>query len=178
MGKFLTAEARTRQINERKKWVTLDNLLYEYDDGVVELTPRLLETDNYTFPKILALITGDKSEYDVRPSHPHDLKCRYHKRIIVTLSSQELIDLGYLREHYDPVLHEVYFVCDDIPAEYLSIETVTKWDCDCQFKEMILATGNVKKWRAGMYRSGVFFNASWLWTGKELDLNKVYGGIL
>ncbi len=176
-GKFLTAEARLEQLPEKRKWLTQDNLLYEYDDGILELTPRYLLTDNYTFPKTLALLTGDRSEYDVRPAHSHDLKCLTHRRIIIKKTRNELIEMGLLRQHKHPIKGWIW-VCDDIPIEFLEVEKVTKWETDCQFKEMIIATNNIKKWRANMYRAGVFCNVGWIWHDKEIDLKAIYKEII
>ena len=43
---------------------------------------------------------------------------------------------------------------------------------------MMLATGLIKKWRVAMLRFGVNFNYKWFEGCKDLDLYKLYKGVI
>ena len=109
MGRFITAKSRIQQVDIPGYWKTLDNELYLDDDGKLYLVPRYFYSDGYTFPGLIMALLGDKHFFDVRPAHGHDLGCRFHEVIEVSLSLTQLKLKGYLR------LHEDMVVLDDVP---------------------------------------------------------------
>lgn len=161
MGRFITSYARIEQVQKPGYWRTIDNEVFLDDDNQLYLTPRYLWSDGYTFPDILTPILGDKQEWDVRACHGHDLFCRYHERIRICLSLNELKMKNYLRLHNNKV------VMEDIPIEYLSIEKISKTWADNCFKRMMLCC-NIPLLKVNLIRFGVFFNLNWwLKTGKK-----------
>ena len=166
--KWLTHKSRLEQTDECNDWILLDNEIYKDDDGSIYLTPRNYKTDNYTVPDWIAWLGGSKSKWDVRPSHIHDFGCQYHQLIKIALTEEQLIKLGYLREHDNK------FICDDIPRQYLSIVPVTKWQIDCLFKRAMKSTGVIPAYIYNLFRGGVFFNIGWLGNHPAYDLNKIY----
>lgn len=166
--KWLTEKSRIEQGNDTNDWYLLDNELFEDEDGSIYLTPRNYKTDNYTIPDWIAWLGGNKSKWDVRPSHIHDFGCQFHQLLKVNLTEQELIKAKILR------LHKTKIVCDDIPREYLSIVPVTKWQIDCLFKRAMKATGTIPARIYNLFRGGVFFNFGWLGKHPAFDLNKIY----
>ena len=158
MGYFLTEKARIEQTDNPRYWKTLDNILYQDNEGTIYLVPRYFWSDGYSFPRILLSIFGNA--YDVRPSYMHDLFCRFHECIKVTLSIEQLKSLGYLRVHEDKI------VCENIPNCFLEILPITKWDCDCIFKRCMLSC-NISERLAETIRFGVLFNFNWINTGKK-----------
>jgi hypothetical protein len=171
MGNFLTDEVRFIYY-EKDLSVTLDNQIYKYDNGLLEFAPKKLLTDDYSKP-----LTNKRTQ-NPAPAHFHDIKCRYKQRVVITLSHQELIDKGFLYEHYSSIKKKMITVCRDIPIEYLKIEEVTKWQTDCEFKEMMKAL-NINWFITHLYRAGVFFNVGWLWSGRtKIDLNSIYTDLI
>lgn len=166
--KWLTEKSRIEQGNDANDWYLLDNELFEDEDGSIYLTPRNYKTDNYTIPDWIAWLGGNKSKWDVRPSHIHDFGCQFHQLLKVNLTEQELIKAKILR------LHKTKIICDDIPREYLSIVPVTKWQIDCLFKRAMKAVGTIPAKIYNLYRGGVFFNFGWLGKHPAFDLNKIY----
>ena len=160
MGYFITARSRIEQTDKMGYWRTLDNELYMDDDGSITITPRYLWTDGYTFPQLAMAILGDKNKHDVRPSHGHDLFCRYHEQIKVTLSLAQLRMLGYLKEHNGKI------ICEDIPNSFLEITPISKFDADNKFKRMMV-TCSMPEFVIKLIRFGVVFNINWLKTGKK-----------
>ena len=160
MGKFLTAKSRMQQTDVDGYWKQVDNELYMFDNGVIQMSPRHFWSDGYTFPSILLPITGDRHELDVMPAHQHDVECRFHERIIVNLTLHELIEKGYLRQHNNMT------VCENIPKEHLTIEHVNKIDADNRLYDMMLGCG-INKFKACTIRLGVVFNLKWGQMGKK-----------
>ena len=76
---WLTSKGSVVQHDLPNKVVTTTNQLL-YSNGVVYLIPRGTVTDNYSIP-----LGINKSKYDVRPSHLHDIGCYYHKVLVVDL---------------------------------------------------------------------------------------------
>lgn len=161
MGRFITAKSRIQQVDIPGYWKTLDNELYLDDDGKLYLVPRYFYSDGYTFPGLIMALLGDKHFFDVRPAHGHDLGCRFHEVIEVSLSLTQLKLKGYLR------LHEDMVVLDDVPLEYLNVVKKKKTWVDDFFKRMMIAC-NIPKDKVNIIRFGVFFNLNWyLKTGKK-----------
>ena len=164
MGRFITAKSRMEQ-TENGYWKTIDNELFLDDDGSLYIVPRYFWSDGYTFPGIVMAILGDKNFYDARPAHGHDLGCRFHQVIRVTLSLAQLKMQNLLRTHEDK--DGVKIICEDIPLEYLSVEKKSKNWVDNFFKRMMKAAG-VPKLQRYLIRLGVFFNFNWYFkTGKK-----------
>ena len=158
---FITSKSRIEQTDKNGYWKLIDNELYVCDDGKVMITPRYLWSDGYTFPCFIMPFLGDKHKFDVRPAHAHDMMCRFHERIIVNLSVKELMEKNYLHEHRNLI------VCEDLPDRYLTIEKISKSDCDDLLKEMMISCSISKK-TANIVRFGVRFNLNWwLRTGKK-----------
>ena len=166
MGRFITSKSRIEQVNEPGYWRTIDNELFLDDNGDLTLTPRYFWSDGYTYPGIIMAILGDKHKLDVRCAHGHDLFCRFHEKVKVTLSLTLLKQKGYLRTHYDKDGNPMV-ICEDIPLEYLEVEKVSKtWTDNC-FKRMMLSC-NIPRRQVNIIRFGVFFNLNWwLKTGKK-----------
>ena len=166
--KWLTDKSRIEQSDKAGDWYLLDNELFQDEDGSIYLTPRNYKTDNYTIPDWVAWLAGNKSKWDVRPSHIHDFGCQYHQLIKVKLNETGLRRLRYLRVYKDKL------VCEDIPTKFLCIVPVTKWEIDCLFKRAMKATGTIPARVYNLYRGGVFFNFGWLGEHPPYDLNKIY----
>lgn len=166
--KWLTDKSRIEQSNETNNWYLLDNELYKDEDGSIYLVPRNYKTDNYTIPDWVAWLGGNKSKWDVRPSHVHDFGSQFKQLIRVKLTEQGLKKLRFLKTHNDKV------VCEDIPRCFLEIVPVTKWEIDCLFKRAMKATGQMPARVYNLYRCGVFFNFGWLGKHPAFDLNKIY----
>lgn len=165
---FLTSKSRIWQTYMDGRWKLVDNELYLNHDGTIQLCPRYFWSDGYTYPSILLPLTGDRHALDVRPAHQHDLECRFHQRIIVHLTLQELVDRGYLRNLYRTP-NECLTICEDIPRKHLEIVSTKKRETDDRFRQMMLDV-SIDKRKATLIRLGVFFNINWLKTGKA-DLN-------
>ena len=166
--KWLTDKSRVQQSDEANDWYLVDNELFQDNDGSIYLIPRNYKTDNYTIPDWVAWLAGNKSKWDIRPSHIHDFGCQYHQLIKVNLSEQSLRKTRFLRVHKDKL------VCDDIPSKFLSVVPVTKWQIDCLFKRAMKATKVMPARVYNMFRCGVFFNISWLGNHPAFDMNKIY----
>lgn len=179
--RFLTYFSEMGQTPKPNIWATLHNQLFKDDDGVIYLVPRYFLTDSYTIPDWLCWLGGGKMKWDNRPAIGHDFDCKYHQTIKVCLSEDELRQKGILRHHTKLIDGDtiVIPVCEDIPIEYLCVERVTFNQANSKFKRMMLATNNIKKWRANLMRFAVNFNIGWLNSGKEkIDLNKIYKGCI
>ena len=161
MGRFLTAKARIEQTDYKDYWKTIDNELYEDDNGELILTPRFFWTDGYSFPNFVMAFLGGKNSIDTRPAHGHDICCRFHERIKVTMPLEELKAKNYLRTHKNKI------ICENIPMEYLAVEKVTKNYTDSLLKRMMISCG-IPARKASIIRCGVFFNINWyLKAGKK-----------
>lgn len=174
MCRFLTGKARLQQTDKRRIWKLLDNEIYKANDGKIYIVPRNMQTDSYTIPCWIAWLAGSPVDHDTRASHLHDELCYGHEAIVVNLTEKELRDKGYLRflEKHN------MWICEDIPAEYLSKEKVSKVKTDNLLYECMKAA-YVPRINRIIIRGGVFFNIGWLidfWTGKvfEFELEKIY----
>lgn len=168
MMKWITDNSRLEKLSEANKWLMVDNELFQDEDGSIYLTPRNYKTDNYTIPDWVAWLGGNKSKWDVRPSHLHDFGCQYHQLIKVNINESTLRKLRYLRVHKNKL------VCEDIPMKFLSLIPVTKWEIDCLFKRAMKATKIIPARVYNLYRGGVFFNFGWLGNHPPFDLSKIY----
>ncbi len=166
--KWITDNSRLEKLSEANKWLMVDNELFQDEDGSIYLTPRNYKTDNYTIPDWVAWLGGNKSKWDVRPSHLHDFGCQYHQLIKVNINESTLRKLRYLRVHKNKL------VCEDIPTKFLSLIPVTKWEIDCLFKRAMKATKTIPARVYNLYRGGVFFNFGWLGVHNPFDLSKIY----
>ena len=166
--KWITDNSRIEKLSEANKWRMIDNELFQDEDGSIYLTPRNYETDNYTIPDWVAWLGGNKSKWDIRPSHIHDFGCQYHQLIRVKLNETGLRRLRYLRVNKNKL------ICEDIPTKFLELIPVTKWEIDCLFKRAMKATGTIPAHIYNLYRGGVFFNFGWLGNHPPFDLSKIY----
>lgn len=158
---WLTDKSPILQSNIPNKVETLYNQVY-YDKGNAYLIPRGLITDNYTIPFGI-----NKSKYDGRPSHLHDIGCKFHQVILIDIPVYTLMD-RYLYDIDDMT------VCKDIPIDKLKVLGVTFNKCNNLLKESMKDAGIPAK-AYNLYRFAVNFNVNWLFTGKDkIDLNKLY----
>ena len=133
-----------------------------------------MQSDNYTIPCWIAWLAGSPVDYDTRCSHIHDQWCYNREALMVTLTETELRTRGYLRYSDKNKM----WVCEDIPAEFLTKRKVTKWETDNMLYECMEAA-RVPFISMILIRTGTIFNIGWLvdmLTGKvfELELDKVY----
>lgn len=158
---WLTDKAPVIQSNIPNEIETLYNQIY-YNDGVAYLVPRGLITDNYTIP-----LGINKSKWDARPSHLHDIGCKFHQLIVIDLPLYKISD-KYIRYVNGKV------ICNDIPIEHLKVVDVKFNKCNNLLREAmkdLLIPEHVYK----LYRFGVNFNINWIFTGKDkIDLSKLY----
>ena len=165
---WLTSKGSVVQHDLPNKVVTTTNQLL-YSNGVVYLIPRGTVTDNYSIP-----LGINKSKYDVRPSHLHDIGCKYHQVIIVDLPLQTIKD-KYIYTNF--ISNRVY--CRDIPIKYLKVIDIKFNDCNNLLYKGMIATNNIPNSICKLYRFGVNFNIGWLFTGKDnIDITKIYNNIL
>ena len=165
---WLTDKSRLEQSNECNDWYLLDNELFKDKDGSIYLTPRNYKTDNYTIPDWVAWLAGNKSKWDVRPSHLHDFGCQYHQVIKLKINETMLRKMRLLRVFKDKL------ICEDIPLKYLELLPITKWQTDCLFKRAMKSTKVIPAHIYNLYRGGVFFNFGWLGNHPPFDLSKIY----
>lgn len=166
---WLTDKSRLQQSNEPNDWYLSDNELFKDEDGSIYLVPRNYKTDNYTVPDWIAWLGGNKSKWDVRPSHIHDFGCQFHQLIRITLTELQLRQMHFLR------IHDNKIICENIPIKFLEIIPVTKWEIDCLFKRAMKATGDIPNRVLNLFRCGVFFNIGWvLGNHPPFDLSKIY----
>ena len=162
---WLTDKSPILQSNIPNKVETLNNQIFYYK-GNAYLIPRGLISDNYTIP-----LGINKSKWDFRPSHLHDIACKFHQVILINLSINTIVD-NYI-ETIDVDDKEVD-ICKDIPIEYLSVVNINFNDTNDLLKEAMLDS-NIPSRYCNLYRFAVNFNLNWLFTGKEhIDLTKLY----
>ena len=113
---WLTSKGSVVQHDLPNKVVTTTNQLL-YSNGVVYIIPRGTVTDNYSIP-----LGINKSKYDVRPSHLHDIGCYYHKVLVVDLP---LYKIDKYIDYKDGIK-----ICMDIPIEYIKIIPVRFNQCN------------------------------------------------
>lgn len=158
---WLTDKSPILQSDIPNKVETLHNQIF-YHKGDAYLIPRGLISDNYTIP-----LGINKSKWDVRPSHLHDIACKYHQVILINLSLPTIVD-NYLIDIHDTT------VSKDIPIEYLSVVNIGFNKTNDLLKEAMIDS-NIPNRYCRLYRLAVNFNLNWLFTGKDkIDLNKLY----
>ena len=162
---WLTDKSPILQSDIPNKIETLYNQIY-YHKGNAHLIPRGLISDNYTIP-----LGINKSKWDARAAHLHDIACKYHQVILVNLSLPTIVD-DYLE---DIVIDDKDItVCKDIPIEYLSVVNINFKDTNDLLKAAMISSEIPNKY-CKLYRFAVNFNLNWLFTGKEpLNLNTLY----
>ena len=162
---WMTDRSPILQSNIPNKVETLNNQIF-YHNGNAYLIPRGLISDNYTIP-----LGINKSKWDVRPAHLHDIACKFHQVILVNLSINTIID-NYLDDI--TIDDNDITICKDIPIEYLSVVNVGFNKANNLLKEAMVSSGIPTRY-CNLYRLAVNFNLNWLFTGKDkIDLNKLY----
>lgn len=174
MCRFLTGRIRMQQTDRRRVWKLLDNVVFKANNGILYMAPRSMYTDCYTIPCFTAVIAGTPIDFDTRGSAIHDQICYSHEALIINLTEKELRDRGYLRFSDSKNM----WVCEDVPAEYLTKRKMGKLEANNMLYECMEASGIPFVSRL-IIRIGTIFNAGWfidLLTHKvfELDLNRVY----
>lgn len=166
MGYWITDKGGVIQGNRPNVVITETNQLFN-DNGTVYLIPRNTCTDNYSIP-----LGINKSKYDSRPSHLHDIGCYYHQVIVVDIPL-ELIYRDYI------YLEDNRARCKDIPKEYLKVIPVTFNECNDLLLKGMDSISNIPKFKCKLYRLAVNFNINWLNTGKyNIDLDSIYNNKL
>lgn len=159
---WITSKPLRIQDDSYNEDVVITNQLYRDKDGTIYLAPRKLVTDNYTIPFGI-----NKSKYDVRPSHFHDIGCRYHQMVVVNLPL-ETIRKKYLFKFKNTIF------CRDIPKRFLKVVDITGREVNNLFYRM-MKDSNIPPMACCKYRMGVAFNLGWFFSGKEeIDLDKLY----
>ena len=159
---WITDKGGTIQANTPNKVITETNQLF-YNKGTLYLIPRNTVTDNYTIP-----LGINKSKWDCRPSHLHDIGCKYHQVIVVELPLQILYS-----DYIDIVDNRC--ICKDIPKEYLKVVDVDFDTCNNLLLYGMKAISSIPKYICKAYRLGVNFNINWLFTGKDkIDIDNIY----
>ena len=174
MGKFLTQKVRLEQCHERRYWHTLDNELFQDDDGTIYIVPRHFKTDNYTIPMFASILGGSPVDFRVECSHIHDEICDSTTGVYVTLTVNELLEKGYYRFSE----HRQLWVCEDIPKEFLAKKKFTKGQCNDLLWRALCAT-NTPWINKVIIRLGTIFNIGWYWLSitkhfVNLDLDRFY----
>lgn len=166
--KWLTDNVRLEQTDKNGIWKTLDNQLFQDEDGRIYLAPRYILTDGYTIPNWIAWLGGSKMQWDTRCSTQHDLECKYAQVIVVTLTEWQLRRLRYLKVYNNKI------VCENIPKKYLFVKKTTFNETNNRFKRMMMTSFNIPKWRVNLMRFAVNFNFGWHSCKDSIDLNKIY----
>lgn len=160
---WITSRGCIIQDDNPNEVVTRTNQLYhDTKYNKIYLVPRNLVSDNYTIP-----LGINKSKWDVRPSHLHDIGCKYHKLIVVDLPLHIIIE-KYL------CTKDKYTYCKDIPIEYLKIVDI-KFNSNNNLFYRAMRDCNINNFSSCLYRVGVQFNIGWLF-GKppSINLSKIY----
>jgi len=167
--KWLTSQGPTIQSSIPNKVLTMTNQIL-YVNGTAYLIPRRLLTDNYTIPFGI-----NKSKWDIRASHLHDIGCCYHQAIVIDLSLHTILDKYINRLNID---NKDIYVADDIPKEYLSIKELSFNECNDLLKYGMIAS-DIPNNIINLYRLAVNFNLHYLFTGDiEIDLDNVSKDIM
>lgn len=154
-GGVVQSNIPNKVITETNQVLLLNNKLY--------LVPRNTVTDNYTIPFGI-----NKSKWDARPSHLHDIGCKYHQVIEIDLPIDKLY-LEYIYIDGNRVL------CRDIPLQYLKVVDVTFDECNDLLYKGMDCISSIPKYIVKAYRLGVNFNINWIFTGKDkIDLDSIY----
>ena len=158
---WLTDKSPILQSNIPNKVETLYNQLY-YHEGNTYLIPRGLITDNYTIPFGI-----NKSKWDARPSHLHDIGCKFHQVILVELPLHVITE-RYLKDI------DNHTICIDIPKEFLKVVDIKFNDCNNLLRDGMKDL-NIPPHVYNLYRFAVNFNINWLFTGKNnINLDSLY----
>lgn len=164
MGQWITSKGSVTESNIPNRVITNTNQIYKDDDGTIYLVPRNTFTDNYTIPFGI-----NKSKYDTRPSHLHDIGCYYHQVIKVNLPEY------ILRQDYLYLDSNNNIICRDIPIEYLVIEDISFNEVNNLFYRAMKSLISIPKSTDILFRIGVNFNINWLLTGIDtIDINNIY----
>lgn len=140
---------------------TLCNQIY-YDNGNAYLIPKGLITDDYTIP-----LNINKSKWDVRPSHLHDIGCKYHQLILIELPLYTIL------ERYTVSIDDKTIALD-IPKEYLKVVNVSFNECNNLLKRA-MKDSKIPNYVCNLYRFAVNLNINWLFTGKSnINLERIY----
>lgn len=162
MGYWITDKTGVIQDDFNNRIITEHNQLYN-DNGTIYLVPRNTVSDNYTIP-----LGFNKTKYDVRPSHLHDIPCKYHKAIVVDLP----LDIIY-RDYI--VITNNKVICKDIPKEYLKLVDMSFNEANDLLYKAMDSICNIPKFICKLYRFGVNFNLFWILEGKnKINLNNIY----
>lgn len=163
---WITDKSPTIQDLYPNKIITEENQLLN-DKGTIYLVPRKTCSDNYTMPLCI-----NKSKYDVRPAHLHDIGCYYHQVIVVDLPLEIIYrDYCYLKDNK--------VICKDIPIEYLKVVDIGFHECNNLLSKGMKGACNIPEWARKLYRLGVNLNVGWLRTGKKkIDINNIYNNKL
>lgn len=162
-GCWITSKVPTIHSNRPNRVITLTNQVLYYD-GTLYLVPRKTETDNYSIP-----FNINKNKWDERPSHLHDIGCRYHQVIIIDLP------LEILYTNYIEIDKDNNIICKDIPIEYLKVIDIDFNTCNDLLYKGMEVISNIPKYVTKLYRLAVNFNINWLNTGKnKIDINNIY----
>lgn len=171
-SQWITDIGGTVQTNIPNRVATETNQLF-YHKGKIYLVPRNVVTDNYTIPFGI-----NKAKWDARPSHLHDICCKYHQVIIVNLPIGVIYN-DYLYTEYDNTIKQDVIRCKDIPIEYLELLDVDFNTCNNLLYEAMIALGTIPKPICKLYRLGVNFNINWLFTNNNLlYINTIYNNKL
>lgn len=163
---WITDRGSMVQSDEPNRVITTTNQLFYYR-GTIYLVPRNTVTDNYTIP-----LGINKSKWDVRPSHLHDIACRYHAVLVVDLP----IEILYNKYLY---LDNNNLLCKDIPVEYIKIVNITFNECNNLLYNSMICLQNIPKYICNLYRLAVNFNINWLFTNNNLlYINTIYNNKL
>ena len=163
---WITDKSPTIQDDVPNKVLTLNNQLL-MDKGNIYLVPRNTSTDNYTIP-----LGINKSKWDVRPAHLHDIGCYYHQVIKVRLPLEIIYnDYCYLIDNR--------IICRDIPKENLEVVDISFKECNDLLLKGMVGINNIPKLIDKIYRLAVNLNLGWLFTGKsKIDLDLIYNNKL
>ena len=163
---WITDRSPTIQDLIPNKALTIENQLL-MDKGNIYLVPRNTSTDNYSIP-----LGINKSKYDVRPSHLHDIGCYYHQIIKVNLP----IEIIY-RDYCYLIKNRI--ICRDIPKECLEVVDISFKECNDLLLKGMVGINNIPRWADYLYRFAVNLNINWLFTGKKkIDLDNIYNNKL
>ena len=166
MSSWLTDKGGCIQDDTPNRVVTETNQLF-CSNGVVYLIPRNTVTDNYTIPFGI-----NKTRWDTRPSHLHDIGCRYHKVLVVDLP----LDVIYSDYLY---IEDNKVRCKDIPIDNIIVKGISFKECNDLLYKAMMALGNIPKPICKLYRLGVNFNLNWLFTNNNLlYINTIYNNKL
>lgn len=162
MGYWITDKGGIIQDDFNNKIITESNQLFN-DDGVIYLVPRNTVSDNYTIP-----FGFNKTKYDVRPSHLHDIPCKYHQAIVVDIP----LDIIY-RDYIYLINDRV--VCRDIPKENLKLVDISFNQANDLLYKSMNSICNIPKSICKLYRACVNLNLFWILEGRsKINLNNIY----